>query len=73
MTYTEPKRHEPGKKNSFTEDIKVLDLKVFNSLKLPMDVEITTHSGGYIVSASRDDIGYQWMLDQTGRSWKMNK
>lgn len=63
------KRHKQKWANSF----KSLELEAFSFKGKPVEVNVSTHIGGYLVSVSHQAIKGQWLLDQTGRSWKAEK
>ena len=57
----------------WAESLESLKLKPFLFKGKPLEVKISTHAGGYLVQVSQQPFEGQWMLDQTGRSWKVKK
>ena len=61
------------KKQSYAGNLEDLGLSPFEYKGQKAEVKIFAHVSGYLVHLSHPGLNDDWMLDQTGRSWKVNK
>ncbi len=60
------------KKSPYARNLNALGLSAYKIRDKALQTKITINQAGYLVSISHPDFRITWLLDQTGRSWKLN-